>query len=243
MNAQAESLGDHGLAMDRMYRWQRHVYDLTRRYYLLGRDELLDRLAPPPGGSVLEIGCGTGRNLIGAARRYPEARLHGIDISQEMLNTARDNLSRQNLLARVRLAKADASSFVAKSSLGRAQFDRVFFSFTISMIPDWQAALLRATALLAPGGELHVVDFGQCERMPPAVRRMLFRWLAAFHVSPRESLYTELRGHGEPSGASIDFLPRFKGYAWLASLRLRSEAKPANRSKRFRVSAHRSAGG
>ena len=49
-------------------------YDASRRYYLLGRDRLLDQLAPPPGGSILEIGCGTGRNLIGAARRYPRCQ-------------------------------------------------------------------------------------------------------------------------------------------------------------------------
>lgn len=70
--------------MARMYRIQRHFYDASRRYYLLGRDQLLDRLAPPPGGSILEIGCGTGRNLIGVAQRHGDAKLFGIDISQEM---------------------------------------------------------------------------------------------------------------------------------------------------------------
>lgn len=49
--------------MDRMHRWSRHVYGLTRRYYLLGRDELLDRIAARPAGHVLEVGCGTARNL------------------------------------------------------------------------------------------------------------------------------------------------------------------------------------
>ena len=49
--------------MNRMYRRQRHIYDGTRRYYLLGRDRLISGLKPAPGASVLEIGCGTGRNL------------------------------------------------------------------------------------------------------------------------------------------------------------------------------------
>lgn len=39
------------------------MYGLTRRYYLLGRDELLDRIAARPAGHVLEVGCGTARNL------------------------------------------------------------------------------------------------------------------------------------------------------------------------------------
>ena len=53
--------------MNRMYRRQRHIYDGTRRYYLLGRDRLIADLAPAAGASVLEIGCGTGSNLVLAA--------------------------------------------------------------------------------------------------------------------------------------------------------------------------------
>ena len=71
-----------------MYRYQRHIYDLTRKYYLLGRDRLIAGLDVPPGGTVLEVGCGTGRNLVLAARRYPAARLFGLDISAAMLDTA-----------------------------------------------------------------------------------------------------------------------------------------------------------
>ena len=71
--------------MDSIYRTQRHIYDLTRKYYLLGRDRLIRELAPPEDGCVLEVGCGTGRNLIKAARRYPRARFYGIDISEAML--------------------------------------------------------------------------------------------------------------------------------------------------------------
>ena len=59
--------------MNRMYRRQRYIYDGTRRYYLLGRDQLIAGLRPVPGASVLEIGCGTGRNLVLAARLHPDA--------------------------------------------------------------------------------------------------------------------------------------------------------------------------
>ncbi|MEI9924051.1 MAG: class I SAM-dependent methyltransferase [Bradyrhizobium sp.] len=69
--------------MNRMYRRQRHIYDGTRRYYLLGRDQLISGLQPGAGASVLEIGCGTGRNLVLAGRLYPDARFFGIDVSTE----------------------------------------------------------------------------------------------------------------------------------------------------------------
>src|SRR5271163_945163 len=81
-------------SMDRMYRRQRHIYDFTRKFYLLGRDRLIDGLAPPTGARVLEVGCGTGRNLIRAARRHPAIRGYGVDISEEMLSTARVRIER-----------------------------------------------------------------------------------------------------------------------------------------------------
>ena len=65
--------------MDAIYAWQRHIYDATRKYFLFGRDQLIATLDVPDGGTVLEVGCGTGRNLIQAARRYPTARLFGLD--------------------------------------------------------------------------------------------------------------------------------------------------------------------
>src|SRR5688572_33390123 len=80
------SLG-HQQLMNGVYRRQRHIYDITRRSFLLGRDPMIAGLAVPQGGSVLEIGCGTGRNLIEIHRRYPHACLYGIDISHEMLTT------------------------------------------------------------------------------------------------------------------------------------------------------------
>jgi S-adenosylmethionine-diacylgycerolhomoserine-N-methlytransferase len=79
--------------MDAIYRSQRHIYDLTRKYYLLGRDALIAGIAPPPSGLVLEVGCGTGRNLIAAARAFPNARYFGIDISAAMLETARAKIA------------------------------------------------------------------------------------------------------------------------------------------------------
>src|SRR5215813_4815856 len=106
--------------MDRMYRHQRHVYDLSRKYYLLGRDRMIARLAPAPGQSVLEIGCGTGRNLIAAARCYPRACFHGLDVSAAMLATARRSLARAGLSARIRLAQADATAVDAAALFGTA---------------------------------------------------------------------------------------------------------------------------
>ena len=58
--------------MDKMYRHQRYFYDFTRKYYLLGRDKLIDEMNVQKDENILEIGCGTGRNLSILAKRHSE---------------------------------------------------------------------------------------------------------------------------------------------------------------------------
>ncbi len=56
--------------MDGMYRRQRYFYDLTRKYYLLGRDRLIAEMHVRAGENILEVGCGTGRNLLILAKKH-----------------------------------------------------------------------------------------------------------------------------------------------------------------------------
>ncbi len=214
----ASATGDHAGHMDAIYRSQRHFYDLTRKYYLLGRDRLIAELAPPPGGTVIEIGCGTGRNLIAAAKRFPDARYFGIDISEAMLTTARANVAKAGLSDRITLAQGDATAFDAMALFGVARFDRVFQSYTLSMIPDWQGALREGASKLAPGGRLDVVDFGQQERLPGAFRALLFGWLAQFDVSPRAELAATLDRIAAANSLTARFTPLYRGYAWSGRL-------------------------
>ena len=136
MTVRAAAAPNHAAAMDSMYRWTRHIYDLTRKYYLFGRDRMIRELDLPRGGSVLEVACGTGRNLAVISRAWPKAELYGMDISAEMLKTASATLG-----ARAALAQGDATQFDPAAVFGRAQFDRVTISFATSMIPVWEAAV------------------------------------------------------------------------------------------------------
>ncbi len=205
-------MGGNAARMDAIYARQRHFYDLTRKYYLLGRDRMIARLHVPTGGTVLEVGCGTGRNLIAVARRYPTARLYGFDISEAMLATARANVARAGLSARIALTRGDATDFDGQALFGIAQFDRVFFSYTLSMIPDWRAALMQGAK--ATGGTMSIVDFGQQERLPRWFKRGLGAWLAKFDVEPRAGLGDALAVL--PLHGALE--PLYRGYAWAATL-------------------------
>lgn len=177
--------GDHGSLMDKVYRHQAKFYDLTRKYYLLGRDRLIDEMQVPANGHVLEIACGTGRNLIRIADRYQDAELYGMDISSPMLRQASKNIRRCAMDWRCHLAKGDACAFDPEATFERAHFDRIVFSYCLSMIPDWEGALAHAVPMLAPGGRIHMVDFGQQAELPTWFRSGLRAWLDKFHVTPR----------------------------------------------------------
>ena len=209
----------HSHLMDRVYRNQRHIYDITRRYYLLGRDRLIAGLGAGPGMRVLEVGCGTGRNMIAALRRFPVAEFYGMDISSEMLATARAAVCKARLEQRVNFAQGDATDFDPQRAFGIPQFDRVFMSYTVSMIPDWRGAIEQAMRNAAPGGSLHIVDFGQQESLPRFFRALLFMWLGWFHVTPRADLREALVEIAASHGATLDFQPLHHGYSWLAVLK------------------------
>ncbi|HEX9167826.1 MAG TPA: methyltransferase domain-containing protein [Roseiarcus sp.] len=215
-------MSDAAQLMDRMYRRQRHIYDLSRKFYLLGRDKAIARLDPGPGESVLEIGCGTGRNLVKMARAYPEARLYGLDVSREMLASAAAALARTTLSARVALGRGDATSFDPQALFGQAQFDRILISYALSMIPPWRDALERALDVLAPGGSLHCVDFGPGAGLPGPFRTGLRRWLAAFDVTPRDDLGPVLEALWAKRGLTCEIATCFRGYAVLAVARRRA---------------------
>lgn len=200
----------HGALMDRIYRNQRGIYDATRKYYLLGRDRMIAELAPPPGGSVLEIACGTGRNLGVIAQAHPQARLFGLDISEAMLETAARKL--QPLGSRVTLARADATLFDPMALFDTASFDRIVMSYCLSMIPDWQGAVAEALRHLAPGGTLAIVDFGTREGLPRWVSNGLETWLAKFHVTTRTDLAEALRA-AAPAAHAVEVDSLYRGYA------------------------------
>src|SRR6202042_2794933 len=162
--------------MNRMHGPQRHIYDGTRRYYLLGRDQLIANLRPEACASVLEIGCGTGRNLVHAAQRFPGAKLFGIDVSTEMLTSAIASISRRGLSSRIRVAHGDATGFDPQLLFGVPAFDHVMVSYSLSMIPAWTRVIESALSHLKPGGRLHIVDFGQQEHLPAIARALLLRW-------------------------------------------------------------------
>ena len=137
------------------YRVHSRIYDLTRWSFLFGRSAIIQNISKlMTPARILEIGCGTGKNLAALCRTFPDASVTGVDLSEAMLKVARKNLvafNRQVLL----------QSMPYNAPL-RAElpFDLILFSYSLSMFnPGWEEALDYAYQDLAEGGQIAVVDF------------------------------------------------------------------------------------
>lgn len=202
--------------MDRMYRHQRYFYDATRKYYLLGRDRLLGEMDIREGGRVLEVGCGTGRNLLILAKRHPAARFYGLDASAEMLRTARRKAVRAGL-ENVRFERALAGDFTHRETFGLGRpFDAVFFSYALSIIPDWRPALENGLENLRSGGSLHIVDFYDQAELPAVFRKLLRGWLKKFGVGYPRELIPRLRELERAGKGRLRVRPVHRRYAFVA---------------------------
>jgi len=206
--------------MDRMYRWTRYVYDLSRKYYLLGRDRLLRDMDLESGDKVLEIGCGTARNLIRLAKQRPDIRCYGLDVSTEMLATAAAKVKNAGLESRITLRHCFAEQLDHKATFGLDKpFDAAFFSYSLSMIPTWDQAIQAALNNINRGKAFYVVDFWDQGSWPGWFRWLLKFWLDLFHVHYRPELIEHLQKLDEQGVGKLRLQSVAGRYAYLATFR------------------------
>jgi len=206
---------NHPELMDSVYRRQRHVYDFTRKYYLLGRDELIACLAVKSGDVVVEIGCGTGRNLVKMAKRYKGVRFCGLDASREMLKSAETAIARAGLSDRIRLAHGLAEDLSPAMFGLETPFDAAIFSYSLSMIPDWKQAFSRAGAAVGEG-QVYIVDFGDLRGLGAVAASILRFWLRLFHVTPRDEILRKIESLQplEEQSTSLRILAGHYAFVW-----------------------------
>lgn len=213
---------DAKVLMDRMYRAQRHIYDFTRKYYLFGRDTLIAELPVQPAETLIEVGCGTARNLVMLSQKHPSARFFGIDASSEMLKTADENVTRGGAAEKVKLAVALADTYDYRTTFGLDRpFDRILFSYSLSMIEDWQGAIRHALTQVRPGGTLHIVDFGNQEGLPGWFKRLLGAWLTQFHVRFRPEMKPFFEALEREGVGRMTYRDHMRGYAYLLTFEVK----------------------
>jgi S-adenosylmethionine-diacylgycerolhomoserine-N-methlytransferase len=200
--------------MDKMYRHQRYFYDLTRKYYLLGRDKLIAEMDVKPNENVLEVGCGTARNLRILAKKYPQTNFYGLDASSEMLKTAEEKTAK---LKNIDLKVALADDFNYKQTFGLdKQFDAIYYSYSISMIPTWKESIANGLNNLKSGRAFYIVDFYDQKDLPAWFQKILKGWLKQFHVQFWGDLMPHLELLETQGLGKLKVTPLYKRYSFIA---------------------------
>ncbi|MCK6630461.1 MAG: class I SAM-dependent methyltransferase [Anaerolineae bacterium] len=179
---------DQSARMERYYRLHAKIYDATRWSFLFGRKTIIQQVAAiTQPANILEIGCGTGKNLLTLAQTFPQAKLSGLDISESMLKVAAKNLG-------ARLGSVELLHRVYDRPLHPApHFDLILCSYSLSMMnPDWQKVIQYAKADLNPGGFIAVVDFHD-SAVP-----LFKQWMGVNHVRMDGHLLPALAGDFQP---------------------------------------------
>ena len=137
------------------------MYDRLNRVQSLGLDALwrrraLARLAgeAPSLRRILDLATGTADFAIAAARRFPDARVTGVDLTPAMLDVGRRKVEAAGLAGRVSLEEGNACALACAD----ASFDAAACAFGFRNFPDRAAALCEVARVLAPGGLLLVLE-------------------------------------------------------------------------------------
>ena len=207
--------GEHKDRLERFYAPQADAYDRFRERLLHGRKELIDDLPVGAGDHVVELGGGTGRNLEFFGERLRSfGSLTVVDLCQPLLEQARARCAAQGW-DNVTCVEADATRFGPSRPV-----DAVYLSYSLTMIPDWFAAIDNALAMLRPGGVIGVVDFYVSRKHPASglKRHGLFHrtfwplWFGHDGVRPNPDHLPYLLAHTQPvslveSQARVPYLP------------------------------------
>ncbi len=131
-----------------------HVYDARffQRFYGSIHDRILAR-APAEVRAALDVGCGTGELVVKLARRYPGARIVGVDISAAMLRQARQ---KDHGAAAVELLEGSVYTLPFPD----ASFDLVTNTISSHFYRDFTAAARELARVAAPGATLAMASLG-----------------------------------------------------------------------------------
>jgi S-adenosylmethionine-diacylgycerolhomoserine-N-methlytransferase len=174
--------GSHADKLESFYASQAEYYDEFRKRLLPGRREMVRAIPFKPGDVWVDLGGGTGANLEEIQADIASLKsVYVVDLASSLLNICQRRVQRHGW-TNVHAVCADASAFIPAEQLA----DVVSFSYSLTMMPDWQRVLEHAIKILRPGGVLAMVDFYLSADDPVdgrphhslLKRRFLRRWFA-----------------------------------------------------------------
>lgn len=173
------------------------AYDRISRmpqFGLLRRMFVAELRKHDPRGTITDIGCGPGYLLEAIGRKLPGNHLMGIDISPEMVEKARGNLTSKGMGDRVEFQQGKAGELPFEDSTQ----DFLVSTLSLHHWSDPQQAMEEFYRVLKPGGQLLIFDMRRDARRA-------FYWLIIFaqHVALRFLDVEAIRRINEPVGSML----------------------------------------
>lgn len=115
--------------------------------------ELSNSLDVPPGGTIVELGCGPASVVPSLLKKIDEStKIIGVDFSCKMIDIA-NRKKETNHWKNVEFACMDMYDFFPEQKV-----DAVVFCLALTAMPDYKKALEKAISILKPGGQLLIID-------------------------------------------------------------------------------------
>lgn len=186
---------DKPLSSAEWYGFAGEMGDLLAFVHMGGRtatQTLLDLCDLSASSNLLDVGCGPGTTACLAAKTYG-CRVHGIDITSKMLETARQRVSEAGLSHRVELSQADVLNLPFEQS----SFDAaVIESVLTPLAGEPSRAMAQIVRALRPGGIVAANEGILHPSAPPDIREVWRRHPGVYTVFTTESLRTLFQGAG-----------------------------------------------
>src|ERR1043166_9163662 len=141
-----------------------------------------------PGETVLDLGSGGGIDVLLSARRVgPTGKAYGLDMTDEMLELAREN-QRKAGVTNVEFAKGE----IERIPLPDASVDVIISNCVINLSADKRKVLAEAFRVLRPGGRFAVSDVVVRGAVPEEVRRSVELWIGCVAGALEEEEFKSL---------------------------------------------------
>jgi S-adenosylmethionine-diacylgycerolhomoserine-N-methlytransferase len=155
----------HQERLESFYREQARDYEAFRKRLLHGRTQLYRNIPCPEGGIWVDLGGGTGSNLDEIGPRIKSFRkVYLVDLTPSLVEIAKERIAARGW-TNVEAVLADVTEWAPPEGT----VDTLTFSYSLTMIPAWYAALEQALRILKPGGHLGVVDFYVSRKYTPTL--------------------------------------------------------------------------
>ena len=161
------------------YKSQGPRYDGFREALLPGRDLLMQHAVPwvKRPKTWISVGCGTARDLefVTGHVKAANTKVYLVDLSDALLEMARKRVLELGLQTQVFLVEGDINKAATRAKLPK-KADLVTCSYCLTMIPPWKEALKTMVDLVAPGGNLALIDFVTRKGVDDRWDQKLYKW-------------------------------------------------------------------